>query len=158
MRNDSTLHQFIALGSFCSWKAKTLQCSMHDRICLFRTRRLAKVLKLQKHVILSAHYILTYFAQNDADINFLSLKMTASWRTVTYTVGPWYHGKSWNFVSFFDKLFSCIKDLKAKYPTKDWAQVRGRLLGICNLTAEDVSLNKAVKKVCFAFIKIPEYS
>ncbi|KAJ7379363.1 Scm-like with four mbt domains [Desmophyllum pertusum] len=37
-------------------------------------------------------------------------------------------------------------DLKAKYPTKDWAQVRGRLLGICNLTAEDVSLNKAVKK------------
>ena len=43
---------------------------------------------------------------------------------------------------------SPAKDLKAKYPDKDWAQVRGRLLGICNLTNEDTSLNKAVNKVC----------
>lgn len=36
--------------------------------------------------------------------------------------------------------------LKTKYPNKDWAQVRGRLLGLCNLTTEDASLNKALNK------------
>ena len=51
-----------------------------------------------------------------------------------------------SFFAFF--FFHFIEDLKAKYPSKDWAQIRGRLLGICNMTSEDVSLNKAVNKVC----------
>lgn len=37
-------------------------------------------------------------------------------------------------------------DLRAKYPSKDWAQIRGRLLGICNMTSNDVSLNEALNK------------
>lgn len=36
--------------------------------------------------------------------------------------------------------------LKTKYPSKDWAQVRGRLLGLCNLASEDASLNKSLNK------------
>lgn len=44
------------------------------------------------------------------------------------------------------------KVLKTKYPNKDWAQVRGRLLGLCNLTTEDASLNKALNKVRFAVV------
>ncbi|KAL9959680.1 hypothetical protein ACROYT_G033023 [Oculina patagonica] len=37
-------------------------------------------------------------------------------------------------------------DLKAKHPNKDWAQLRGRLLGICNMTTEDTSINDTVNK------------
>lgn len=37
-------------------------------------------------------------------------------------------------------------ELKAQHPTKDWAQIRGRLLGVCNLTTEDESLNQALNK------------
>lgn len=48
--------------------------------------------------------------------------------------------------------FSCIKDLKAKHPNKDWAQLRGRLLGICNMTTEETSINDAVNKVGLATV------
>lgn len=37
-------------------------------------------------------------------------------------------------------------DLKTRYPSKDWAQIRGRLLGICNMTSNDMSLNEALNK------------
>ena len=47
-----------------------------------------------------------------------------------------------------------LKVLKTKYPNKDWAQVRGRLLGLCNLTTEDASLNKALNKVCLSYIPL----
>ena len=44
--------------------------------------------------------------------------------------------------------FLASQGLKTKYPSKDWAQVRGRLLGLCNLASEDASLNKSLNKVC----------
>ena len=50
--------------------------------------------------------------------------------------------------------FFMSKVLKTKYPNKDWAQVRGRLLGLCNLTTEDASLNKALNKVCLSCIPL----
>ena len=44
-------------------------------------------------------------------------------------------------------FFHSIEDLKTRYPSKDWAQIRGRLLGICNMTSNDMSLNEALNKV-----------
>lgn len=46
------------------------------------------------------------------------------------------------------------QELKTRYPHKDWAQIRGRLLGVCNLTNEDESLNQVLNKVCLQLLSI----
>ena len=53
-------------------------------------------------------------------------------------------------------FFHSIEDLKTRYPSKDWAQIRGRLLGICNMTSNDMSLNEALNKVhCTVYTIFP---
>ena len=52
-----------------------------------------------------------------------------------------------DLIQVFFFFFHSIEDLKTRYPSKDWAQIRGRLLGICNMTSNDMSLNEALNKV-----------
>ena len=61
---------------------------------------------------------------------------------IDFSMDP-FHG----FDSVIDFFFHSIEDLKTRYPSKDWAQIRGRLLGICNMTSNDMSLNEALNKV-----------
>ena len=70
---------------------------------------------------------------------------------IDFSMDPFY-----GFDSVIDFLFHSIEDLKTRYPSKDWAQIRGRLLGICNMTSNDMSLNEALNKVhCTLFTIFP---
>ena len=61
-----------------------------------------------------------------------------------------------DLIQVFFFFFHSIEDLKTRYPSKDWAQIRGRLLGICNMTSNDMSLNEALNKVhCTLFTIFP---
>ena len=70
---------------------------------------------------------------------------------IDFSMDP-FHG----FDSVIDFFFHSIEDLKTRYPSKDWAQIRGRLLGICNMTSNDMSLNEALNKVhCTVYTIFP---
>ena len=94
------------------------------------------------------------FSSNEAkEIEYACL--LDSFVTVLYSVGHAIRLDVWKMREQLHALFTkkiiivfFIKDLKARYPHKDWAQIRGRLLGVCNLTNEDESLNQVLNKVC----------